>query len=362
MVRSTTKRPTREAFGLPSVLSLRQSVWIPIERDSSIGAPALERFILRILQNAIPYGWAWLTALVLGAIVWPAPALVRSLVDSGPPSESQAGPQNPAAASERAKPAELVYLPAGSRFDERHPPAGWSDLVLRSTPKLAAGDLDTLSESSLEMARRIRLTIAANVLKGPNGVGHRLERVGIGLSTPAKGEGDVIVTAGDVEGSKNSWSVSDRIVLAAAEFELSRADLVAASPTLAIMRMPTTTVVDGLHKKARLMYALLVAPDTGRLRTFHWWETDGPPAQSFTEFQHPDIFESPLHVKAKWLAGFPVAWSFAMIHAPKGVERTVPPELARLIAPEAIDSSNPGALEAALIDAASPPSTTKTTP
>lgn len=308
---------------------------------------------MRIFQNAIPYGWAWLGALVLAAIALPAPALVRSLVGSVPQAESLGGDPEPAPVAEPPKPAELVYLAAGSRFDAPRPPAGWSDLVLRSTPKLAAGDLDTLGEVSFKTARRIRLTIAANVVPTSGGKSHRLDRVGIGLSTPAKGEGDVIVTAGDVEGSKISWSVADRIVLAGAEFELSRADLVTSSPTMAVLRMPTTTLVGGAHKKARLMYALLIDPDSGRLRTFHWWEVDETPARTFTEFPHPDLFDSPLHVKAKKIAGFPVAWSFAMIHAPEGIERDAPADLQRLIAPESIDSTDPKALEAALINAAS---------
>lgn len=311
---------------------------------------------MRIFQNAIPYGWAWLTALVLGAIALPAPALVRSLVGSPSSGESLSGadgPQATTATAEPPKPAELVYIPAGSRFDARRAPEGWSDLVLRSTPKLAAGDLDTLGEVSFETARRIRLTIAANVVRTSSGQSHRLDRVGIGLSTPAKEGGDVIVTAGDVESSQNSWSVGDRIVLAGAEFELSRADLVTSSSTMAVVRMPTTTLVGGVHQKARLIYALVIDPDSGRLRTFHWWEIDKTPARIFTEFQHPDVFDSPLHVKAKKIAGFAVAWSFAMMHAPEGTERDVPPELQRLIAPESIDSSDPKALEAALIDAAS---------
>lgn len=227
--------------------------------------------------------------------------------------------------------------------------------MLRSTPNLTSGDLDTLSEASFETARRIRLTIVANVVRASSGHGHRLDRVGVGLSTPAAGKGDVIVTPGDVEGSKDSWPVADRIVLAAAEFELSRADLVATTPTLAVVRMPTTTVVGDVHKKARLIYALVVDSGSGRLRTFHWWEIGDAPARIFTEFKHPDVFESPLHVRAKRLAGIPVAWTFAMIHAPEGVERDVPPELERLITPGSIDSCDAEALEAALIDAASRP-------
>lgn len=328
---------------------------IQLKRDTSIGASASERFILRILQNAIPYGWAWLTALALGAIALPAPSLVRSLVGSSSSANSLGGGPDSTATTEPPKPAELVYLPAGTRFSAQHPPVGWSDLVLRSKPKLAAGDLDTLSKASFETASRIRLTITANVVPASSGRGARLDRVGIGLATPAKGEGEVIVTAGDVEGSQKSWSVADRIVLAAAEFELSRADLAASSPTMAVVRMPTTVFAEGAHKKARLIYALLVDPDSGRLRTFHWWEFDDAPAPIFTEFTHPDILESPLHVEAKKIAGYPVAWSFAMIHAPEGIERNVPADLRKLIAPESIDSSDPKALEAALIEAASQP-------
>lgn len=335
----------------------------PNNRNSSIGATVPERATLRILQKTTRNGWVGFTVLLLAVIALPATGLVRSLVSSSPsPSESTAGASGPAAAVEPAKPAELVHLPAGARFHDQTPPAGWSDLVLKSTPSLTSGDLDTLSESAFETARRIRLTIVANVVQAPGGRGHRLDRVGIGLSTPASGGGDVIVTPGDIDGSKDSWSVGDRIVLAASAFELSRGDLIAATPTCAVIKMPTTTLVAGAHKKGSLMYAFLADPNSGRLRTFHWWEIDDHPTRIFTEFKHPDLLESPLHVQARRLAGIPVAWSFAMIHAPKGVERDVPPDLARLIAPGSINAGDPAALEAALIDAASAPPSPKTTP
>jgi len=334
----------------------------PIKRDSSIGAAVPERTTLRILQKTTRNGWVGLTALLLAVIALPATGLVRSLVSSPAPSESTSSAPGPAATVEPAKPAELVHLPAGARFHDQTPPEGWSNLVLKSTPVLASGDLDTLSESAFETARRIRLTIVANVAQASDGRGHRLARVGIGLSTPASGGGDVIVTPGDVDGSNESWSVGDRIVLAASAFELSRGDLIAATPTCAIIGMPTTALVAGVHKKARLIYAFLVEPGSGRLRTFHWWEIDDHPARTFTEFEHPDLLDSPLHVQARRLAGIAVAWSFAMVHAPKGVERDVPPELAQLIAPESIDAGDPRALEAALIDAASEPPQAKTTP
>ena len=334
----------------------------PARCGSSIDTTAPERFTLRILQNTAPKGWVALTALLLIAIALPAPALVRSLVRSVPPSETPTSASGSVAKAEPARPAKLVHLPAGSRFDDGHPPAGWSHLVIKSTPFLASGDLDTLSEASFKTARRIRLTIVANVVRASSGRGHRLDRVGVGLSTPAAGGDDVIVTPRDIEGSKDSWSVADRIVLAAGEFELSRADLSAATPTLAVLRMPTTAVVEGVHKKVRLIYAFLIDPDSDSLRTFHWWEIDDRPARRFTEFKHPDVFDSPLDVQAKRLAGIPVGWSFAMLHAPKGIEREVTPELERLIAPDSIDSNDPGALEAALINAASRPPSPESAP
>lgn len=309
---------------------------------------------MRILKKSARKGWVGLTALLLAAFAWPTPALVRSLFGTASLKRSTAVVSASADAIARAEPARLVHLPAGERFDDQNPPVGWSDLVLKSTPYLASGDLDTLSKAAFETARRIRLTIVANVARSSRGGDHRLDRVGVGLSTPAEGSGDVIVTPGDVGGSRDSWSVADRIILAAGAFELSRGDLIAATPTCAVVRLPTTALVAGAHEKVRLIYAFLVDPASGALRTFHWWEIDDRPARTFTEFAHPDALESPLDVQAKRLAGITVAWSFAMIHAPEGTDRDVPPNLARLIAADAIDSADPRALEAALIDAARP--------
>ena len=50
----------------------------------------------------------------------------------------------------------FVHLEPGSRLEGQSAPQGWSHLVIKSIPKLATGDLDTVSSQAFETARRIR--------------------------------------------------------------------------------------------------------------------------------------------------------------------------------------------------------------
>ena len=59
--------------------------------------------------------------------------------------------------------AKLVHLAPGSRIEPEGPPAGWSHLVIKSLPRLATGDLDTVSSQAFETAGRVRLVIVADV-------------------------------------------------------------------------------------------------------------------------------------------------------------------------------------------------------
>jgi hypothetical protein len=244
-------------------------------------------------------------------------------------------------------PARLVHLEAGARFDDRRPPEGWSRLVLKSTPRLASGDLDTLSEEAFETATRVRLAIVADVVATP-GHGHALDRVGVGLSAPADGEGDVIVTPRDVGGSKGPWSAKQRIILAAASYELSHAALVAATPTFALVRMPTKFLLDGEHAKASLLYAFLVDAESGRLRTFAWREDAQGPPRVVNELETPAAITGALDVKAGRLAGIPITWSFALTVVPGEDRVEVDAELADRLAPGRIEATAPDELEATI--------------
>lgn len=247
-------------------------------------------------------------------------------------------------------PSELVRLPAGTRFEAGRPPTGWSHLVLKSTPELTAGALDTLSKEAFETARRIRLMIAADVVKaGPSGP-FRLRQVGVGLAAPivdGKAEGDVIVTATHVGDHSGDWSAKDRIILAAGSRELNQASLAASTTNFALVRTPTTCLSDGEHATVDVLYAILVDPDTGRVRLLACKAGTPGAKPEVRELDAPALVSSPLHVKARTFAGLAVSWSFAMMSLPPGQERQVTPDLARMLEPGRLATADPLAMEGA---------------
>jgi len=243
----------------------------------------------------------------------------------------------------------LEHLPAGTVFRTDRTPAGWSHLVLKSTPVLTSGDLGAVSDAAHVTARRIRVSILADVGRDANA--YRLRRIGVGLAAPVVGRGedggDVIVEATNVGDSSGEWSAKERIILAAGSRELSRASLAAATPTFAIVRTPTTCLVGAEHETVDVMYAVLVEPDSGRVRLFACKPAKDDRPAVVRELDAPAVVESPLHVKAKSFAGIPVSWSFAMIDIPPGVERPLPADLARLLASGTMPLAEARTIEAA---------------
>ncbi|WP_156512985.1 hypothetical protein [Planctomyces sp. SH-PL62] len=244
----------------------------------------------------------------------------------------------------------LERLSPGTRFTDRQPPSGWSRVVLKSTPMLASGALDTLSKEAFETARRIRLVILADVAQTSAEGPYVLTRLGVGLAAPVVGEadgGDVVVTATNVGDASGEWSTKDRIILAAGSRELDQATLTATTPTFAILRTPTTSLTGTEHVTLDVLYAVLVDPASGGLRLFACRPSPSGSAPVIRELASPAIVDGPLHVKARTFAGIPVSWSFAMIDVPEGDERTVPADLARLIAPDSLETAEARAVEGA---------------
>jgi hypothetical protein len=235
--------------------------------------------------------------------------------------------------------AKLVHLAPGSRLEGEEPPAGWSHLVIKSLPRLATGDLDTVSSQAFETAGRVRLAIAADVRPAPAGQGtFLLHRVGAGLCAPAAdGLGDVVVTPTSVDGSKGPWTTKQRLVLAATSLDLARVSLGASTSNFALIRMPVTFLVAGSHRRVSVCYAVLGDPQNGTVRTFAWMENPDAatePAQpTKLRLLSASLFDCPIDIQARRLLGtIPVTWSFAVTNLPPGTDLDAPPGLAPLLA------------------------------
>jgi hypothetical protein len=228
--------------------------------------------------------------------------------------------------------AKLVHLAPGSKIESEEPPAGWSHLVIKSLPRLATGDLDTVSSQAFETAGRVRLVIVADVQSATTGaVRSYLHRVGVGLCAPAaNGLGDVVVTPTSVEGSKGPWTTKQRLVLAATSLDLARVSLGASTSNLALIRVPVTFLVSGSHRKVSVCYAVLADSETGAVRTFAWMhdpDARTEPAQpTRLRLLSAPVFDCPIDIQARRLLGtIPVTWTPRRASPRCWPRRPVPP-------------------------------------
>jgi hypothetical protein len=271
-------------------------------------------------------------------------------VDNRPRSKAQRSTPRLADAN---PPARLVQLEAGTRLQGEGPPAGWSHLVMKAIPRLATGDLDSVSDQAHEIAQRIRPLIVADVRRcaGTGGVSFRLDRVGTGLCAPGAGEtGDVVVTGSSIAGSRGPWTTKQRLILSAIAYESSHARMAAATSTFALIRTPVTFLISGSHKKIDMCYAVLVDPQSGNLRTIVWPDISANDPQSpfpATARQlSRAVFDLPQDVHATRILGrIAVGWSFAIRELPAGPDEVLPGELRGLLAEPVADDVRAAGIE-----------------
>jgi hypothetical protein len=227
----------------------------------------------------------------------------------------------------------LVLLPAATRVAES-PPEGWSHLVMKSIPRLASGDRDSLPATASQTAALFRSVILADVQ--PVGLDKEfiLARIGIGMCVPARDgkDEDIVVSSDRLQSLSIRLSTVEQIVLDVAEGELAEARIIVRTPTFALLRTPAMLVVSGKHRKVDLYYAFCVDRTSGRLRVGVWSMWPGaipqPPPPALIEVAPKTTFDCAVDVHAKRLLGtIPFSWSFAMRALPPGRAVRVPVEL-----------------------------------
>jgi hypothetical protein len=219
---------------------------------------------------------------------------------------------------------ELVLLAPGTAVGEKLP-RGWSDLVIKSIPRLDSGDLDTLPTFAQSTASLFHTVIVADVrpAKG-QGPPFRLARVGLGVCVPVVGL-DTVVDQSNATSSK-----------------MARTD------RFAVLATPTEMKVGASHRHVLLFYAFLVEPETGRLRTSLWAVMAAPkdrvPPKTLTVLAPRLVYRCNLDVEAQRLLGtLPVNWNFAMRALPPGERMAVPDELKPwLVDPHRIEADPAG--------------------
>lgn len=218
---------------------------------------------------------------------------------------------------------DLVMLAPGTRID-RTVPAGWSHLVIKSIPRLASGDLDSLPKMATTTATLFRTVFLADVRPDGEGVQrrYRLRRIGLGLCTTLRGR-DTVIRTSTLSSQETDLGFMGRTVLERGEQEMRRGRLDARTPTFALFTAPTMMQVGDGHREVLLRYALLVDPTTGSLQTMTWAvsaDPDGRAAARTLVLLKPGlVYHCDLDVAAARILGtVPVGWSFAMKSLPPG--------------------------------------------
>ena len=242
----------------------------------------------------------------------------------------EAGPAAPRDAAPRLT--ELHLLKPGTQVDTA-PPPGWTHLILKSVPRLASGDLDTLPGTASSTATLFRTVILADVRPVGAGADRHfvLRRIGLAMCVPVKGH-DTVVMRDSLAAQGVELGFVGRTVLDRAEQELRRGRIVARTPTFALFSAPAMMRVGTTHREVLLRYAFLVDSSTGALQTFVWAIAPEPARRSAARtivLVAPSlIYDCGLDVLAERLLGaLPVNWSFAMRNLPTGQPRAASPEL-----------------------------------
>src|SRR5688500_488785 len=99
--------------------------------------------------------------------------------------ESKLSAIDPVAEPDRLQPSTPVLrLEPGTRIGDR-PPAGWSNLVLKTRPRVTSGDLAKVSASLLKAIPKFSTTVVVNVEPDPVRPGRfRLAAFAAGMGMP----------------------------------------------------------------------------------------------------------------------------------------------------------------------------------
>lgn len=234
---------------------------------------------------------------------------------------------------------KLVHLPPGMLIGDK-PPEEWSHLVLKSLPRLASGDLDSLPGDAGKTAAYFRTVILAKVK--PVDVDEKefeLTQIGVGICVPQKGvKEDMVVSANHLQALGLHLSIVRKMALDEIQAEMMKGCIIARTPTFALFRTPVTVVAAGNeHRKVNLNYAFCVERTTGKLQVGLWTSALEPkaslPPQRMVRLNSNPIFDCKIDVQQTKFAGVsvPFSFSFAMSELP-GKFVPVPPTLGGLIA------------------------------
>lgn len=270
------------------------------------------------------------------------------------PAETAMGAELATRGPDASRRPTLVLLTPGAKVPgPQSLPAGWNHLIIKSLPRLASGELNSLPSAAQTTATLFRATLLADVRpSGGAGSPFVLSRLGIGLCTPVNGV-DTVVSSAALGQMRVSFGFVGRKVLEGAEQELMRGRVKARTPTFVLYSAPSVRKARTGHEAILLRYALLVDPRTGSLQTILWSQSRDSKVRSAPDrlfLLTPGlIHDAALDVVAeRVLNAVPVNWSFALVALPPGKQLNPTPALRDWCARDTLAPNEAAAFETEL--------------
>lgn len=162
----------------------------------------------------------------------------------------------------------ITRIPAGTIARDSSAPK-WNRLVLRAMPRIATGDVDSLSQSIRDVVASLHLTVMATVQPSQDHGRFRLAEVGIGYSTIIAGKPTVV----DSESSSRlgaDLGFFGRQMLSTNEEQLSKVRVVIRSTTLVLFDTPAIYHRHSKHESCIARHLIWIEPESGKLTLATW--------------------------------------------------------------------------------------------
>jgi hypothetical protein len=233
--------------------------------------------------------------------------------------------QDPILARYDVTPRPIDLIPPGTVV-EKSAPEPYTHLIIKTFPRLGAGDLDAVNDMTKELASFLHTALVAKV--EPHDVGgqrrYRLAEVATGFSANIPGRGDTVLSPDTEKKLGANLGFLARVVLSRVYEEQQKCRYLVRCPTMAIIDTPAIVVRDGKHRWVLIRYAVLVSERSGRLDTLVWTiDLDGQGRATATvgeiSLMPPNmIFDGIMHVDSSYFTlGIPSDLAFATATPPK---------------------------------------------
>ncbi len=238
-------------------------------------------------------------------------------------------------------PRRVPLIDAGTLVEE---PSGqrWNRLVLLAQPRLASGDVDSLTSSIRDSVASLLLTIMATVESRPESdrgeAVYRLKEVGVGYSMRIDDQLQ-IMTLAEADRRGVSLGLIRRQLLSENEKQLQRLRLIAQTSTLAIFDAPAIMLQQGEHRDFTMRHFVWIDARTGRSATLVWLLEPTPGAALVASgagirwVPAGTQEDRVIHVDGKeFFLGIPTSRAFALQDLPPGKTVAWTDEIRRLAA------------------------------